>query len=166
MLIALALLLLALILVLVKDREFWFPPAPATVIRIGAGGTDPAPEAQTQGQPQATSTSAKSSVPDAAQSQASYSAAGGRRSQSRTRFGAGSHQPAVLPPLEVEVVAGDEHRTIQPGTNSVQVDLQPRAPFSAPHLLVSTSDSGRPVSPMPPDGFISPPAPRRSFPPG
>ncbi len=38
---------------------------------------------------------------------------------------------AVLPPLEVEVVAGDEHRTIQPTTNSVRVDLQPRAPFTS-----------------------------------
>jgi TonB family protein len=29
----------------------------------------------------------------------------------------------VLPPLNVEVVAGDTHRTIRPGTNSVRVDL-------------------------------------------
>ena len=31
----------------------------------------------------------------------------------------------VLPPLEVEVVAGDNHRTVRPGANSVHVDLQP-----------------------------------------
>ena len=31
----------------------------------------------------------------------------------------------VLPPLEVEVVAGDTHRTIRPGNNSIRVDLQP-----------------------------------------
>ena len=30
----------------------------------------------------------------------------------------------VLPPLEVEVVAGDAHRTVRAGTNSVRVDLQ------------------------------------------
>ena len=34
----------------------------------------------------------------------------------------------VLPPLEVEVVAGDNHSTIRPGTNSVRVDLQPGSP--------------------------------------
>jgi protein TonB len=34
----------------------------------------------------------------------------------------------VLPPLEVEVVAGDVHRTIHPSTNSVRVDLQPGTP--------------------------------------
>jgi TonB family protein len=33
----------------------------------------------------------------------------------------------VLPPLEVEVVAGDTHRTIRPGSSSVRVDLQPGA---------------------------------------
>jgi TonB family protein len=30
----------------------------------------------------------------------------------------------VLPPLEVEVVAGDARRTVRPGTNAVHVDLQ------------------------------------------
>jgi protein TonB len=34
----------------------------------------------------------------------------------------------VLPPLEVEVVAGDSHRTIRPGSSSVRVDLQPGIP--------------------------------------
>jgi periplasmic protein TonB len=34
----------------------------------------------------------------------------------------------VLPPLEVEVVAGDAHHTVQPRNNSVRVDLQPDSP--------------------------------------
>jgi len=34
----------------------------------------------------------------------------------------------VLPPLEVEVVAGDNHSTVRPGTNSVRVDLKPGTP--------------------------------------
>ena len=34
----------------------------------------------------------------------------------------------VLPPLEIEVVAGDVHRAVHPGTNSVRVDLQPGSP--------------------------------------
>lgn len=33
----------------------------------------------------------------------------------------------VLPPLNVEVVAGDAHRTIRPGSNSIRLDLQPGA---------------------------------------
>jgi protein TonB len=31
---------------------------------------------------------------------------------------------AVLPPLEVEVVAGDQHQTLNSGSNSVNVELQ------------------------------------------
>ena len=34
----------------------------------------------------------------------------------------------VLPPLEVEVVAGDNHQTVRPGSNSVRLDLQPGVP--------------------------------------
>ncbi len=37
----------------------------------------------------------------------------------------------VLPPLEVEVVAGDTHRTIRPGSSSLRVDLQPGTPAQA-----------------------------------
>lgn len=33
----------------------------------------------------------------------------------------------VLPPLEVEVVAGDNHSTVRPGSNSVHVELKPGA---------------------------------------
>lgn len=36
----------------------------------------------------------------------------------------------VLPPLDVEVVAGDTHRKMQPGNNSVHVDLRPIEPPS------------------------------------
>jgi protein TonB len=51
---------------------------------------------------------------------------------------------AVLPPLEVEVVAGDEHRTIPASSGSVRVDLQPRAPFSSspPPSSPASSASG------------------------
>jgi periplasmic protein TonB len=127
MLIALALLLLALILVLVKDREFWFPSAPP-----GRAESEPleqtAPEAQPQQLPATT---------------AVEPAVGPTRPKARPRPAppaavvpgpAPALAPvvtnrAVLPPLEVEVVAGDERRTVQAGTNSVRVDLQPRTPI-------------------------------------
>ena len=121
---------LALILVLVKDREFWFPPTPAT-----AAESEPA-------EPTETDTQTKD------QAQASYSRPPAQPSHHRPDAQIQtSHPPpavvtpspapalapvvtsrTVLPPLEVEVVAGDEHRTIQAGTNSVKVDLQPRTP--------------------------------------
>jgi len=37
-------------------------------------------------------------------------------------------QRTVLPPLEVEVVAGDNHQTVRPGNNSVRLDLQRGVP--------------------------------------
>jgi protein TonB len=126
MLVALALLLVALILVLVKDREFWFPSEPA---------------AQSESEPvEETSPEQKPAQSDAATTPAPPAPI---RAKAKPRtpppVAASSPAPAlapvvtsraVLPPLEVEVVAGDEHRTIQAGTSSVKVDLQPRSPFS------------------------------------
>jgi TonB family protein len=135
MLIALGLLLIALILVLIKDREFWFPPTPPA-----ESASEPteqvAPEAQTSTNTPASSSTTKPSTSEHA------------RSRPRTSPPAVPPSPApalapvvtsrtVLPPLEVEVVAGDEHRTIQAGTNSVKVDLQPRTP-----VMQSASDTG------------------------
>ncbi len=42
----------------------------------------------------------------------------------------------ALPPLEVEVIAGDNHRNIHPGTNAVQVNVQPD---SAPDATAGSS---------------------------
>jgi TonB family protein len=36
-------------------------------------------------------------------------------------------QRRALPPLEVEVIAGDSHRTLQPKNNTIKVDLQNEA---------------------------------------
>ncbi len=47
----------------------------------------------------------------------------------------------VLPPLEVEVVAGDNHQTVRPGSNSVRLDLQRGVPpqtTSEPTTAVAT----------------------------
>jgi protein TonB len=47
----------------------------------------------------------------------------------------------VLPPLEVEVVAGDDHRTVRPGTNSVHVDLQPAEPLQEASTAPASGDA-------------------------
>ena len=136
MLIALALLLLALILVLIKDRDFWFPATPDT-----SSETEPVEQVAPEMQPLAPATPNTTKTP-----------ASRPKGKSRTQpppAVAENPVPAlapvvtsrtVLPPLEVEVVAGDEHRTIQAGTNSVKVDLQPRTPVTSGHI---PSDSGR-----------------------
>jgi TonB family protein len=118
---SLCLLLLALGIVLWHDRDFWFPDAP---------------EAESD-QPVETSPAAKTAVAHSLTVIAKpVTAARSKRQIAEVKTPAPSTSPppvaisarTVLPPLEVEVVAGDTHRTIHPGSSSVRVDLQPNAP--------------------------------------
>ena len=135
MVVALVLLLIALGFVLYRDRDFWFPetqeaeetaqpqpvvPAatkpmqtavaqPAVVAHKKSHGSNPRAKAPAPTPPAA--------APSASAQPASTEVSGPGLNAVTTR--------TVLPPLEVEVVAGDVHRTVHPGTNSVRVDLQP-----------------------------------------
>jgi periplasmic protein TonB len=140
MLIALALLLAALILVLVKDYDFWFPPAPPAQSE-SEPVEQPVPDVKSPAETASTVTrttvarprpKAKPRTPPPAAVDSSPAPALAPVVMSR----------AVLPPLEVEVVAGDEHRTIQPTNSSVRVDLQPRAPFSSAPSAPPVSSPG------------------------
>ena len=139
MLIALALLLAALILVLIKDRDFWFPPAPVAQVQSEAEPVEE-PPADVATPPETATASTPATVP--------------ARPKSKRRTPPPAVDPgpapalapvvmsrAVLPPLEVEVVAGDEHRTIPASSGSVRVDLQPRAPFSSSPAPSSSASS-------------------------
>jgi periplasmic protein TonB len=140
MLIALGLLLLALILVLVKDREFWFPPTPA--VESGPEPVEQVPaEAKTQYEP--TTTTSQPPPPTRAKAKPHAPASAASTPSPAPALAPVVTNRAVLPPLEVEVVAGDEHRTIQAGSNSVKVDLQPRTfPTSAQAFSNEASGSG------------------------
>src|SRR5579863_1525542 len=121
---ALVVLLAGLGVSLYQYRDFWFPDT----------------EEAEYDQP-ATSTTAVSVPAQSAPSTtppASATAASKHRQAANTKPAAKDATPApaapamaatttrtVLPPLEVEVVAGDSHRTIRPGSNSLRVDLQP-----------------------------------------
>jgi len=129
MLAALALLLAALILVLVKDGQFWFSSPPAAESEPAEQA--PPASAQDQSQPQAPV------KPPATVSKRGKTKSHAVAANPAPAAPDGSAGPvitttrAVLPPLEVEVVAGDQHQTLQPGTNSVKVELQPAAPAAA-----------------------------------
>jgi len=136
MLIALALLLLALIVVLVKDRQFWLSstPTPETTAEEASGSARPpvdsqapasaAPQrAQTTAPVKFKKTIAKSSAPGVAPEANQSQAPPGPVITATNR--------TVLPPLEVEVVAGNSHRALTPKNNSVNVDMGP-SPFSGP----------------------------------
>ena len=132
MVIALTLLLAVLGLAIYANREFWFQDEqeadsnqPAYVSPTATAPVQPSPleaKAATPAKPRhRAAREAKSATPDATSASVAATATTNR---------------TVLPPLEVEVIAGDQHSTIRPGTNSVRVDLQPGAPTQ------SASDTG------------------------
>lgn len=130
MLVALALLLAALILVLIKDRDFWFPPAPPSQSE-SEPVENPTPDSKPPAEATSTATTpAKSAIPARPKSKPRAPAPATVEPSPAPALAPVVMSRAVLPPLEVEVVAGDEHRTIPATSNSVRVDLQPRVPFS------------------------------------
>ena len=133
MIVALSLLLITLAFVLYRDRDFWFPDAPQA--------DDPLP----QSAPVATTAPPVNSATPLVS--ASKSRVRGKRHKTPPPVAAAVEAPAptepvtvhrtVLPPLEVEVVAGASHRILQPGTNSVRVEMQQGspAPARAPEIV-------------------------------
>jgi TonB family protein len=127
MLVALILLLVALVVVIYRDRAFWFPdgddaddlePVPATVTIQ----TQPSPAAVNSATTEK-SVAAKAEGRHHAKTPAATVAAAMPVAPATT-----SNARTVLPPLEVEVVAGDYHRQVHADSNSLEVDLQPGAP--------------------------------------
>ncbi|HXY15559.1 MAG TPA: energy transducer TonB [Terriglobales bacterium] len=159
MLIALALLLVALLVVLIKDRRFWFssntpqesapeeasiPEPPAATPAAGSAGiSTSAPAQQPARKPAILAKSKKSSgkapaPPPAEKVEQSQPAAGPViTATNRT----------VLPPLEVEVVAGGSHHPLSPNNNSVKVDMDSNS---------SSVPSPAPAVPVPDEGPSQP----------
>ena len=123
MVVALVLLLVALSLVLVKDRDFWFPSAD---VADNEAVEDTAPEPTADaGTPTAAITPTPTPAAPAAKKRERVSLAHTKPAQPTEQSGpivAASR--AVLPPLRVEVVAGDRHQMVRPGSPSVAVELQ------------------------------------------
>jgi TonB family protein len=143
MLIALALLFASLIVVAARNWEFWsqylFPPEPAVQSNSSDDSDDGSaeitmapPAAVSSRAPVATSkTKAKlhKNVP-------AVTAAEDATSPAVTT------SRAVLPPLQVEVVAGDHHQTVRPANNSINVELMPRSqPLAQPAPVANQNAS-------------------------
>ena len=134
MVIALAVLLVALGFVLYRDREFWFPDTDEAdsdqAVPSAPVATAPTAITPVQTDPLTAKASAparktkRHSAPAVAKPEATPPA---EATTPAPPFATATNR-TVLPPLEVEVVAGDSHRTVRPGTNSVHVELQPGAP--------------------------------------
>jgi periplasmic protein TonB len=125
LLIALSLLLVALAVVLVKDRDFWFGSDEVSesvaVPSQSISKTSSAVPVKTSQAPVAQAPTAKNHV-------APKTSTGIAKDSSHTDAVASvppvvATKRVVLPPLDVEVVAGDTHRTVHPGSNVAKVEI-------------------------------------------
>jgi len=135
---ALVLLLVALAGVIVRDRQFWFGTEQLTVDSDVPEPTT-APQTPTKSNPVAANHAQSAPV-----------------SASKKKIQATPTSPApqpvddssvvatrtVLPPLDVEVVAGDNHRKIHPGSNATKVEIT-RPGSTEPELATATNAAGR-----------------------
>ncbi len=161
---SLCLLLVALSIVLWRERDFWFPDTSDADAEID----QPIDQKPTPPSTPAAAATAMASNPAPASSRkhkSLHSAASPTRQPSTVaastlaapaRAHAAGSNPAVpnpappnsgpivartvLPPLEVEVVAGDSHRVVRPGSDSVRVDLQPGMPLQPAPEAASNAD--------------------------
>ena len=117
---ALVLLLIALVVILVKDREFWFGGEQATIesdmpeSQPAAKPTAPAPA------PAPAHPAVKKQVP-----------APKTVTEAKPAEGAVITR-TVLPPMDVEVVAGNTHRAMRPNSNVMKVETNLTEAISPP----------------------------------
>ena len=118
MLIALGVLLVALAAVILKDWDFWFPPSDeaqeAAVPRKKTGTALAATPATVPSPSKNEKKLAKASEPAAA-----------------VPFTATTER-AALPPLQVEVVAGNRHTRVAPRNSAIRLDMESGAASSVP----------------------------------
>jgi TonB family protein len=116
MLMALGILLMALAAVVLKDWDFWFPPAAETQ-EATARTKSRNMAAATAGTPAAPAREHKpaKSAPAPAAAEVPFSA---------------TTERAALPPLQVEVVAGNRHISVPAKSNAIHVDVDSGAASS------------------------------------
>ena len=123
---ALFLLVVALAIVIVTNHEFWFGTdeavqpdhAGSEVISTASPETEPTHAVR---EPVARATS-KNHLARKTSTEPSVTAPPANDSANRYSQVAAANR-TVLPPLEVEVVAGDAHHTVRPGNNVTNVDI-------------------------------------------
>jgi protein TonB len=128
LLIALAILLTALGAVLLKDWDFWFPPGAeveeAAVHSKSGKKTMAAPTASAPVAPAREPKPARSPQPTA--TDVPFSA---------------TTERAALPPLQVEVVAGNRHINVPAKSNAINVDVESGAASSASSAAASAPNA-------------------------
>ncbi len=116
LMLALVLLVVALVGVVLKDRQFWFGTDQSIL-----DANDPAPAVASKAV--TTPAAAPVQVHSAATSLKHAAAARASVEPKAVEAPAVAVTRTVLPPMDVEVIAGDRHSQIHPGTNAAKVEL-------------------------------------------
>src|ERR1700687_2459937 len=156
LLLALVLLVVAIAVVVVGDRQFWFGPEPLV---LDSDGTEPAvappahpvPSAPQPTQPSATQSTQPAPAPaPAATPVAKKHVPAAKRAVKSAAKGTApkaANPPTVattrtlLPPMDVDVVAGNGHQTVRPANKAAKVEIL--TPGSAPKIGAVTNAIGR-----------------------
>jgi len=115
LLLALGLLLAALATILIKDRQFWFGSEPLTI-------EADLPE-RTTAQPKAVPETKPAQVAPAHPARKQAPVAGVAVESKPAEVPAVTATRTVLPPLDVEVVAGTTHKKVHPGSNTTKLEI-------------------------------------------
>jgi protein TonB len=131
MLLAFAVLLIAVVIVFIKDRELWFSstPEPDTSNQnttVAAPGPPPSIPATETAAPAAV----VPSTPSTAKKRSTSHASSAKDNTSPAPMISATDR-AVLPPLEVEVVAGNQRLPLAASSSSVKVEMQSSTAASA-----------------------------------
>ena len=140
---ALALLLGALATVIVRGRQFWFGGDESQAENSEV--TRPEVAHQTVGEAAPKTNSQASSVP-APRSQKQVPASKPSNGTKVAESSIVATNRIVLPPMDVDVVAGDTHRTVHPGSNAAKVEIANSGsapPESTVKVDVATNAAGR-----------------------
>jgi len=142
LLLALVLLVAALVAVLVKDRDFWFGSDRATIESdVDAPQVTSQPAAKTTALPARTATAStlKKQIPVAKPVE-----------QTATQPPVAVNR-TVLPPLDVEVVAGNKHSNVHPGNRITRVEI-PNSPSIVSENAASATNAAErgPLAAVPP----------------
>lgn len=142
MLVALVMLVIALALVIVKDWDFWFPSSSTPAV-ADVPQTPETQSAQSQS-PSSLTTNTSASASQAAPKTKSLKKQPEVPQSIPTGIEPIVTNRTVLPPLEVEVVAGNTQHAVQPKNNSVNVEMQSGVPPTSPSAIPPAATSAPP----------------------
>jgi TonB family protein len=147
--IALLLLLVALGVVLAKDRDFWF--GSDQTADSEATGSENAPKLDSSTAPAKTTTPAPAAAAktEAPKTHAAPKTATKAATQPAPQDATSQASPmvattrAALPPLDFEVVAGDAHHTVHPGSSITKVEI----PNNSNHASAAAASAAAAAAP-------------------